>query len=520
MSVAFFHGLWVGLALLAPVCAADAGRTYRSSGSRPQDQIDALVAGRLSELGLRPAERCPDEVFVRRAFFDAIGTLPTADEARTFLADRSPDKRDALVDRLLERDEFADYWAMKWCDLLRVKSEFPINLWPNAVQAYHRWVRTSIKQNLPMDRFARELLTASGSNFRVPQVNFYRAVQSKTPQALAQAAALTFMGTRAEKWPAARVEGMAAFFSQVGYKSTSEWKEEIVYFDPASSNAQMSAVFPDGTRVEFAPDQDPRAVFADWLVKPGNPWFARCAANRVWAWLLGRGIVDEPDDIRPDNPPSNPRLLAFLESELTAGHFDVKRIYSMILKSKTYQQACVPRADGPEAERHFAFYPVRRLEAEVLIDAINQITGTGEKYTSNIPEPFSHIPENLRTIALADGSISSPFLALYGRPARETGLMSERVSEPTASQRLHLLNSSHIQRKLEQGGRLLATLRQSGQTPRELTETLFLTVLSRYPTGEELADVAAYRTKVGEGRRVALDLAWALLNTAEFQYRH
>ena len=518
MNGILFRSALACLALLVPAWAL-AG-TAASQGGRPQDQVDALVAGRLKELGLRPSEACSDETFVRRVFLDAIGTLPTAGEVRAFLEDRSPDKRDALVDRLLARDEFADYWAMKWCDLLRVKSEFPINLWPNAVQAYHRWVRTGIRQNMPLDRFARELLTASGSNFRVPQVNFYRAVPGKTPQALAQAAALTFLGARAEKWPAARLEGLAAFFSQVGYKSTSEWKEEIVYFDPASSNAQLSAVFPDGARVEFAPDQDPRAVFAEWLVKPGNPWFARCAANRVWAWLMGRGIVDEPDDFRPDNPPSNPRLLAFLEGELASGRYDAKRLYAMILKSKTYQQSSAPRASGPLAERHFACYPVRRLEAEVLIDAINQITGTGEKYTSNIPEPFSHIPESLRTIALADGSVTSPFLSLFGRPARETGLMSERVSEPTADQRLHLLNSSHIQRKLEEGGRLLAALRQAGQNPREITETLFLTVLSRFPTPEDWAVLSDYRATGVEGRRVALDLTWALINTAEFQYRH
>jgi hypothetical protein len=328
------------------------------------------------------------------------------------------------------------------------------------------------------------------------------------------------MGTRLEKSPSESQQGLAAFFSQVGYKTTSEWKEEIVFFDPASSNAQMSAVFPDGAPAEFSPDQDPRAVFAEWLLKPGNPWFARCAANRVWAWLMGTGIVDEPDDIRPENPPSNPRLLSFLEHELAAGRYDLKRLCASILKSKTYQQSCVPRSPVPGAVRQFAVYPVRRLEAEVLIDAINQITGTGEKYTSNIPEPFSHMPESMRAIALADGSVTSPFLSLFGRPARESGLMSERVSEPTADQRLHLLNSSHIQRKLEQGGRLLATFREAGQSPREITETLFLATLSRYPTSEELAAVAEYRARSGEGRRVALDLAWALINTAEFQYRH
>jgi len=502
----------LALPLLAAVTAAGT--------PAPQDTIDRLVADRLRLLGVHPADLCSDEVFVRRIYLDAIGTLPTADEAARFLADRSPAKRDALVDRLLARDEFADYWAMKWCDLLRVKSEFPINLWPNAVQAYHRWLRTAIKENLPYDRFARELLTSSGSNFRVPQVNFYRAVQSKTPHALAAAAALAFLGERAEHWPPERLNGLAACFSQVGYKGTAEWKEEIVYFDPAASNAQMSAVMPDGTRVEFAPDQDPRAVFADWLTGPARQRFARCHANRVWAWLLGRGIVHEPDDFRPDNPPSNAELLDFLARELVNARFDVKRLYAAILKSKTYQRNCIPNTDSSLAERNFAFYPLRRLDAEVLIDAINQVTGSGEKYTSNIPEPFSHIPEELRTIALADGSVTSPFLTLFGRSPRETGLFCERGSEPTAAQRLHLLNSSHIQRKLLEGRKLLATLRERGKNPRELTDTLFLAILSRYPTEAERSAVAAYRDKAEDGRQVAIDVAWALINTAEFQYRH
>jgi len=275
----------------------------------PQDKIDQLVFAQWKRLRIRPAGRCTDEVFVRRVYLDVIGTLPSAQEAREFLRDRDPDKRRALIDRLLEREEFADYWAMKWSDLLRVKAEFPINLWPNGAQAYHRWIRTSIRENKPYDRFVREMLTASGSNFRVPQVNFYRAVQSREPQAIAQAVALTFMGARAEKWPKERLAGMAAFFSRLGYKSTSEWKEEIVFFDPLRRPVGP-AMFPDGTTASLAPDQDPREVFANWLIDPKNPWFTRNIVNRVWSWLLGRGIIHEPDDIRPDNPPQTPELLS------------------------------------------------------------------------------------------------------------------------------------------------------------------------------------------------------------------
>ena len=486
----------------------------------PPNQIDQLVVARLKRLGIPPANICSEAVFVRRVYLDVIGTLPTAEEVRAFLEDRNPNKRSALIDRLLERDEFADYWAMKWCDLLRVKSEFPINLWPNAVQAYHRWIRAAIQQNTPYDQFARELLTANGSNFRAPQVNFYRAVQSKEPRALAQAVALTFMGTRADKWPAEQLAGMAAFFSQVGYKSTAEWKEEIVFFDPGKSNAASAATFPDGTTVRFSPDRDPREVFADWLISSRNPWFARSIVNRVWSWLLGRGIIHEPDDIRADNPPANPELLAYLERELIASRYDLKQIYRLILKSRTYQLSCVPRSNDPRAEANFAFYPVRRLEAEVLIDALNQITGGTEKYTSQIPEPYTHIPDGQRSIALADASISSPFLELFGRSSRDTGLESERSNRPTAAQRLHLLNSTHIARKLEQSDKLRELLQRSKGSARNVVDTLYLTILSRYPTEEELKVVSTHRASASTGRRAGLDLAWALINTAEFQYRH
>jgi hypothetical protein len=189
----------------------------------PQSKVDELVFARLRRTNTSPANLCSDGVFVRRAYLDVIGTLPTADEARKFLKDQDPKKRIELVDRLLERKEFADYWAMKWSDLLRVKAEFPINLWPNAAQAYHHWIRDSIRDNKPYDRFVRELLTQSGSNFRVPPVNFYRAVQNREPQGIAQAVALTFMGSRADKWPKDRLAGMALFFGQIGNKSTAEW---------------------------------------------------------------------------------------------------------------------------------------------------------------------------------------------------------------------------------------------------------------------------------------------------------
>ena len=489
--------------------------------------LDDLVFAKLERGNIQPASVCADGVFVRRAYLDIIGTLPSGFEAKEFILDRSPNKRIALIDRLLERDEFADYWAMKWSDLLRVKAEFPINLWPNAAQAYHRWIRTSIKENLAYDQFVRQMLTSSGSNFRVAPVNFYRAMQTKEPPAIAQTVALTFMGTRADKWPKDRLAGMAAFFSKVGYKATAEWKEEIVLFDPGKTNAPTTndvakgtAVFPDGTPVRLSPDLDPREVFADWLIDPKNPWFTRNIANRVWAWLLGRGIIQEPDDIRPDNPPSNPELLAYLERELIASHYDLKRLYRLILTSRTYQLSSVPKADSSEGDANFSHYPLRRLDAEVLIDALDKITAGTENYSSAIPEPFTYIPENQRSIALPDGSISSSFLELFGRSARDTGLVSERNNRPNADQRLCLLNSSLTQRKIEQSP-MIKNLTVAGKEPRDIAIGMYLGILSRFPTEEELKIVEGYfqSSKVGR-REAAVDLVWALINSDEFLYRH
>lgn len=487
--------------------------------------IDDFVRARLDRVNLEPAGLSSDAVFVRRSYLDVIGTLPRAEEAREFLTESEPDKRRRLIDRLLARDEFADYWAMKWGDLLRVKSEFPINLWPNAVQAYHRWIRTSIRDNMPYDRFVRELLTESGSNFRVPQINFYRAVQSREPQALAQAVALTFMGARADAWPADRLAGAAAFFSQVGYKSTREWKEEIVFFDRdkvwtgVRIGSSRSAALPDGTVVTLAPDDDPREVFARWLITPDNPWFTRNIVNRVWAWLMGRGIVHEPDDQRPDNAPSDPELLRYLEREFVVARYDLKHLFRLILNSTTYQRSSVSPTSGVGNDVAFAQYQMRPLEAEVLIDALNQITGSAEQYSSPIPEPYTFIPEDARSIALADGSITSPFLETFGRSARDTGLESERANKPTAAGRLYLLNSSQVQRKLDQSARLRVLTQGQGDL-RPMVTTLYLTILSRRPTAEELQIAATYAQSAGNRRTAGLDVAWALVNSAEFLYRH
>ena len=520
---------------------------------KPANPIDEIVFAKLKSLGIEPV-LCADAVFVRRACLDLTGKLPTAEDAKAFIQNPDPNKRVALIDRLLDQPAHVDYWAMKWSDILRIKAEFPVKLWPNAAQAYHRWVWDSIARNKPYDQFARELLTSSGSNFRVGPVNFYRAIQNRTPEGIAAAAGLALMGTRVDLWPAERRAGVAAFFSQIGYKPTSEWKEEIVFWDPLHSttvtgcnapgaesvagavtatnqiaqalteplveNGPLAAVFPDGSQVTIPPHRDPREVFAEWLIRPENPWFTRAIVDRTWAWVMGRGIIHEPDDIREDNPATNPELLAYLEKELIAHGYDVKYLKRLIFTSTTYQFSSVPRFAGPEAAANFASYRLRRVEAEVLIDALAQITGSPDLYTSAVPEPFTYIPKDMPAVAMADGSITSSFLTLFGRSARATGMESERVNELASPQWLHMLNSGQIQDKFQNGPKLLAMINTGGKT-NEIAERIYLSILSRFPTDVDLKAAEEYaKAGVAKGRDVWIDLAWALINSPEFLMRH
>ncbi len=498
------------------------------SGLKLHDQlegsakIDALVQGKLQEHNVKPALLSSDEVFLRRVHISTTGKLPPAWLVNRFDREKDPAKRAKLIDRLIESDEFAEYQSMKWCDILRVKAEFPINLWPNGVQAYHRYIYEMVKTNKAYDRFAREMLTSSGSNFRVPAVNFYRGIQGTEPSAISRAVALTFMGTRLDKWPGTKVKEFEAFFSHIAFKGTAEWKEVIVYPSPQPRDT-FEATLPDGGKVAITPNQDPRGVFADWLIRADNKWFARCIVNRIWYWLMGRGIIHEPDDIGPDNHPSNPELLAWLENELIGSGYDLKHIYRIILNSYTYQQSSIPQTDLPHAEKLFAYYPVRRLEAEVLIDAICDITGTSEKYSSPIPEPFTFVPAENRTVELADASITSQFLEMFGRPSRDTGLISERNNEISQAQSLHMLNSTHIQNKIDNGWRIKTIQRNAKNKPDKIVEQLYLNILSRKPTDKETAEAVEYfnddEIKLNRAQAVR-DVAWALLNSKEFLYQH
>ncbi len=503
---------------------------------KSNNHIDDLVSAKLKSLGIPPSEPAADHYFLRRVYLDAIGVLPTAKEAREFLDDRSPGKRARLIDRLLQRDEYADFWALKWSDLLRIKSEYPVRVWPKAVAIYYKWLHDSLAQNKPYNQLVTELLTANGSDFRNPAVNYYRAMQDHDPQTIGETTALVFMGARVgcarchshptENWNMKDDLAFAAFFSKIKYKSTLEWKEEIVYADVRASlrdpksRVVVAPKFLTGAVPEVAKEEDPRARFAQWLTAPDNPWFARNVVNRIWFWLMGRGIVHEPDDLRATNPPENPELLDYLAKELVTHNYDLQHIYRLILNSRTYQTSSVPNQWNAWDNRHFSHYPIHRLTAEQMLDAISLTTETYEKFWSIIPEPFSNWPSGMRAEQISDGNTTCTFLDLFGRPGRDTPYESERSSEASLRQELYLLNSEQLAGKLASSPSLKRMLAAKMKDP-ELVDEIYLMTLSRFPSTDEKQKLVAYLTKNSTTRPAAVqDVVWAVFNTKEFLFNH
>ena len=502
----------------------------------PYNEIDKHTFAMMKTLGIPPSGVSTDNDFIRRVYLDVIGTLPTPEEVRLFLLDEDQRKRSKLIDKLMVRDEFADFWTLKWGDLLRLKSEYPSNLWPNAVQAYHRSIRDSIAGNKPYDQFVRELLVSSGSDFRDPPVNFYRAFAKRDPQKLSDTTAMVFMGARTscaschahpiEGWTVDDNLKMAAFFSKVGYKKTQEWKEEIVYFNPdgrllsPGDRKLITPAFIDGSQPKLEKDQDPRIVFADWLITEDNPWFAKNITNRIWYWLLGRGIIDAPDDIRSTNPPSNPQLLNYLAKELIKSDYDLRHIYRLILNSRTYQLSSETNKWNKADRAFFSHYPVKRMTAEQTLDAVEQITGVYDSYSSRVPEPYTVLPKGHRAIELEDGSIGSSFLELFGRPSRDSAFESERNCEISMRQTMHFINSQHLQAKINASPVIKQWIRSKIDN-RQIVDRIYLSALSRYPTDEEKSTAIQYLADKKRPRTQAIqDLAWAVLNTKEFMFIH
>lgn len=499
--------------------------------------IDAIVNKNLRELGILPSPPCTDEQFLRRVCIDLMGALPSAEQTRRFIQNPSPGKRAELVEWIFQQEQYADYWTNKWADLLRVKSEFPSNLWPNGVQAYHAWLRASVAANKPYDQLARELLNTSGSNFRDPAVNFYRAFQKRNAANIAESVALIFMGIRFsctectehpfETWSRLWLDTYSTFFTGIRYKKTGEWKEEIVYFTnwvpykSPKTEKFIAPYLPGKGVIPFARTKNPREIFTDWLVAPENPYFARHIANRYWAALFGRGITNPVDDVRPSNPPSNPELLDYLAKYVTDNKYDLRDLLRHIVASRTYQRSSETNPTNKNDTQNYSHYKVRRLDAEILADAIGTITGTYESFHSRTPEPYAYWPSNFRSMQNPDGSVTTPFLENFGRPGRDTSLANDRDSKASLSQSLYLLSSDTFAKKIEnKRGTLTTLITKHAKDPGTLIDECYLSILNRYPSESEKSKVTRFFSNTTNKTQAAQDLVWALFNTKEFLYNH
>ncbi len=498
------------------------------------NKVDELVLAKLKRLGIPPSEVCSDQEFCRRIYLDMLGTLPSPAEVKAFLVDKDAQKRGKLIEALFQREEFADYWAMKWGDLLRIKSEYPVRIWPKGVTTYYHWLRESVATNQPYDQFVRELLTTSGSNFRRGPANFVRAVSNKDPQTLAETTAMLFMGARVacarchahpiENWSVSDNVALGAFFAKVAYKSTTEWKEEIVYFNPKASLRDprtreiAKPRLLSGEVFELGPDEDPRFKFADWLISTNNPWFNQAIANRVWFWMMGRGIIHEPDDIRPTNLPENPELLTYLVRELATHKYDLRHLFRLILNSNTYQRSSKANEFNKNDVAHFSHFQIKRLGAEELVDALCQVTEVPETYTSSIPEPYTRLPSDYRAVQVFDGNIQTGVLELFGRPPRDTPYECERDSAPSLRQKLFMINSDLLEGKVTGSPRIQRLIKEK-KTDAEIVDEFYLSIVARPPTDQEKQKALAHLAKDPKNRPQAVqDLVWVLLNTQEFMF--
>jgi hypothetical protein len=483
--------------------------------------LDQHVNRQLQDLNIVPSGNCTDADFLRRVYLDVIGSLPTAAEARAFLSDQRPDRRAQLVKQLLERPEYADYWALKWADTLRVER---LKLGRKNAYAYYRWIRQSFLKNKPFDRFAREVVTAEGPLNELAAGHFYKSVGS--PKDWASTLSQVFLGVRIEcaqchhhpfdRWSQQDYYGMEAFFAQVKFKQTSRG-EAIVAEGAAKTTHPRSGkeVFAHPLATKMPAENntgDRRVELADWMTGAQNPWFAHNVANRMWAHFLGRGLVEPLDDFRLTNPPSNPALLDSLAHHLVENDYNLHALIQLITASAAYQRSVAVNATNREDEDNYSRFLFKRMDAEVLLDAICQVTGVEEK--------FAGIPEGSRAIQLWDSAVPHYFLKTFGRPVRVTACTCERAVDPTVSQVLHMLNAPGIQEKLSHVGGQVARLVAKHPDPATLIEELYLAMYSRFPTGEERRNGMNYLKNQPNRQLAVEDLCWSMMNSIEFVFNH
>jgi hypothetical protein len=492
--------------------------------------IDKAVNERLHRLRIVPSGACTDEEFVRRVFIDVIGLYPKPAELTAFLADQRPDKRARLVDALLQRKEFTELWVMKWAELLQIRSG--INAGNNAppfyknALLYYNWLADEIGKNRPIDRIVVDLLAASGGTVSVPAVNYYQSELDRLK--LSENVAQVFMGMRIQcaqchnhpfdRWTMDDYYGFNAFFAQIGRKNTDD-PQEVIIFNSRNGESQhfltkqaMRPKFLGGETPELKPGEDRRRVMAEWLASPRNPYFARNIANLVWAHFLGVGVVDPVDDVRVSNPPTNPELLDELAARLTSYDYDVRRLVRDITASAAYQRSSKTNPSNADDKLNFARAQVRRVRAEVLLDAISQITET--------PNKFQGLPLGARAVQIADGAVSNYFLTTFGRSKRESVASTEVKTDPNLSQALHLMNGDAVNERIRRG-QVVAKMIGAGRSDDEIVAELFLRVFGRAPAPAEKQSVAAALAADPGNRQVVLeDVFWALMNSKEFYFNH
>ncbi len=490
--------------------------------------IDGHVWDKLRRLGITPSEPAGDAVFLRRATLDVLGRLPTPAEVRAFLADTTPERRARLVDRLLERPEYADYWANKWADLLRPN---PYRAGIKAVYNLDAWLRDAFRRNQPYDQFVRDILTAKGSTFRSGPAVVFR--DHPEPAEVASIVSRLFLGVRLEcarchhhpfeVWGQDDFYSLAAAFARVGHKGVGlsppiSGGEEIIFAAPSGevrhpvTSRVLAPRPPGGSPVAVPEDRDPREALADWVTADDNPTFARVIVNRVWADLMGRGLVEPVDDLRATNPPSNGPLLDALAAEFRREKYDLKKLLRAILTSEVYGLSSVPNARNAADTRNYSRHYRQRLRAEVLLDAVSDVT--------QVPEAFAAAPPQTRAMALWTVRTQSTFLDSFGRPDPNQDPPCERTRDTTVVQALHLMNSPGLHRKVTADTGRAAALAKSDRKPGEIVEELYLLVYGRFPTASERAECEKLFAEPGATRRQATeDVLWALLNTPEFLFK-
>ncbi len=487
--------------------------------------IDDLVIEKLKQLQIPPAGSCSDTEFVRRAYLDTIGTLPRPSEVFAFVLDNASDKRARLIDTLLQRPEFVDYWSYKWSDLLLVSSK---NLpQREEMSAFYRYIRDSVEANKPWDQFAREILTATGSTRENGAANYF--VMHKEKIDLTETTSQAFLGMSItcarchnhplEKWTQNDYYGMANLFARVKLKNGDRGDTEVLpaVFGEVPHPRTGRPLPPkplDAPEIDTATDDDRRAHLAQWVTSPDNPYFTRAIVNRVWKNFMGRGLVEPEDDLRLTNPPTNAALMDALAAHLAENQYDLKALMRTIMNSAAYQRTSAPADPAKPDTAYYSHYIVRRLSAEVILDAYSQVSG--------VPTSFDGYPEGFRALQLPDSRVGSYFLSAFGRPERIQTCSCERTDDPNIAQALHVANGDTLNKKLRGEKSLLAQLSMDTTPIETAIDDIYARALSRYPTDTERAGAMEWlHGLTGDERRAALeDLSWAILSSKEFLFNH